>query len=72
VVPLLTVILTMGGMFLPPVPGGLCLLVVALFLGWLAWMSWSTLSRAGRFIRVLIIGVVVGIALARIAGIWVA
>jgi hypothetical protein len=35
-------------------------------------MSWSTLSRAGRFIRVLIIGVVVGIALARIAGIWVA
>ena len=28
-VPLLTVVLTMGGMFLPPVPGGLCLLVVA-------------------------------------------
>lgn len=71
-VPVLTVVMSMGGMFLPPVPGGLCLLAVALFLGWLAWLAWSTLSTAGRIVRVLIIGVVVGIALGRIAGIWVA
>jgi hypothetical protein len=70
-VPALTVLLTLGGMFLPPVPGAVCLLLVAAFLGWLASLAWPKLTAAGRSGRVLLIGVVVGVAIARLTGTWV-
>jgi hypothetical protein len=71
-VPVFTVLLTLGGMFLPPVPGAVCLLVVAAFLGWLASLAWPRLTAAGRIGRMLLIGAVVGVAIARVTGIWVA
>lgn len=71
-VPVATVLLTLGGMFLPPIAGGLCLLLVAVFLGWLASLAWPRLGTVARAGRVLIILVVIAVAAARMTGIWVA
>lgn len=69
-VPVLTVLLTLGGLFLPSVWGGACLLVVAAFLGWLASLAWPRLGVAARMVRVAVITLVVAVAAARIAGLW--
>jgi len=71
-VPLLTVVLTLGGMFLPPLLGGLCLLVVAGFLSWLAALAWPRLGGGARIVRIIVIGMVVAVAFARMTGQWVA
>lgn len=70
IVPAFTVALVLAGMFSPPVIGGLCLLVVAAFLLWLAYLAWPELPRSGRFSRLLIIGIVAGVAIARMTGTW--
>jgi hypothetical protein len=69
-VPVLTVLLTLGGLFLPPVPGGLCLLVVAVFLAWLASLAWPRLGAGGRVVRVAVIALVAAVAVARMTGVW--
>lgn len=69
-VPVLTVLLTLGGLFLPPVAGGLCLLVVAVFLGWLASLAWPRLGAGSRLVRVAVIALVAAVAVARMAGAW--
>lgn len=69
-VPLATVVLVFVGLFTGPVLGGLCLLVVAAFLGWLAYLAWPQLSRGGRIGRSLVLGILTGVALARMFGFW--
>lgn len=69
-VPLATVVLVFVGLFTGPVLGGLCLLVVAAFLGWLAYLAWPHLSRGGRIGRSLVLGILTGVALARMFGFW--
>lgn len=69
-VPLATVVLVFVGLFTGPVLGGLCLLVVAAFLGWLAYLAWPQLSRGGRIGRSLVLGILTGVALARMSGFW--
>lgn len=70
-VPVATVLLTLGGMFLPPLLGGLCLLLVAAFLGWLGSLAWPRLSAGARAGRVVIVLVVAAVAVARMTGAWV-
>jgi hypothetical protein len=69
-VPLATVVLVFVGLYAGPVLGGLCLLAVAAFLGWLAYLAWPQLSRGGRLGRSLVLGLLAGVALARLLGLW--
>jgi hypothetical protein len=69
-VPVATVVLVFVGLFAGPVIGGLCLLTVASFLGWLAYLAWPELSRGGRTARALVLGMVTGAAVARLLGFW--
>lgn len=71
-VPVATVALVLGGLFLPRAIGALCLLVVAAFLGWLGYLSWSRLSAPARLWRVLVVGLISGVAIARFTGNWTA
>jgi hypothetical protein len=70
-VPLATAVLVFVGLYSGPVIGGLCLLAVAGFLGWLVLLSWPTLGRTARLVRLLVLGIVVGTALSRLSGLWV-
>jgi hypothetical protein len=70
VVPLATAVLVFVGLYSGALIGGLCLLVVAGFLGWLVYLSWPRLGRGARLVRLLVLGLVVGSALARLSGLW--
>jgi hypothetical protein len=69
-VPLATVVLVFVGLSAGPVIGGLCLLAIAAFLGWLAYLAWPEMSRGSRTVRALLLGMVTGAALARMFGVW--
>ena len=65
---LLALGLVAAGLLAPPVAGGVLLLVVAALLGWLVYLSWPAVPAQGRAIRVVVIALVIGYALSRIAG----
>jgi hypothetical protein len=67
-IPLATVVLVFVGVFAGAVIGGLCLLVLAAFLGWLAYLSWPQLKTRDRLIRLLVLGLLTGAALAQFTG----
>jgi hypothetical protein len=69
-VPVATVVLVFVGLYAGPVLGGICLLVVAAFLGWLAYLAWPKLGSGGRVGRCLVLGLLAGFALARLTGLW--
>lgn len=69
-VPLATAVLVFVGLYAGPTIGGLCLLAVAGFLGWLAYLGWPQLSGGARVLRMLVLGVLGGVALARLSGLW--
>ncbi|MEZ5115823.1 MAG: DUF6703 family protein [Candidatus Nanopelagicales bacterium] len=48
--------------------GGLFLLVTAAFLGWLLALSWPVLTTSSRVLRVVVVGMVVGIAVLKFLG----
>lgn len=60
--------LVAAGLLAPPVWGAAGLLLVALFLTWLVYLSWPAIRLPAKAIRVLVIAMVVGYALARLAG----
>lgn len=67
-VPALVLVLTVAGLMAPPVIGVACLVVLAAFLGWLASLGWPRLDPTGRLLRVLVVGLLVGAAIARATG----
>jgi len=69
-IPLATVVLVFVGLFAGPIIGGLCLLVLAAFLGWLAYLAWPKLRRRDRLIRLLVLGMLTGVAVAQLSGTW--
>jgi hypothetical protein len=69
-VPVATVVLVLVGMTAGPVVGGLCLAALAGFLGWLSYLAWPEVSTGGRIARMLVLGMVAGVALARLLGLW--
>jgi hypothetical protein len=69
-VPVATVVLVFVGLYAGPVLGGICLLVVAAFLGWLAYLAWPQMGGGGRVSRCLVLGVLAGFAVARLTGLW--
>jgi hypothetical protein len=51
VVPLVSVLLLIGGLALPVAPGVVCLVVLAGFVGWLTYLSWPVVVGQGRVVR---------------------
>jgi hypothetical protein len=52
IVPLVSVLLLIGGLALPPVIGVVCLTVLAAFVGWLTYLSWPAIVGQARVVRV--------------------
>lgn len=50
------------------VVGAIFLLIVAAFLGWLLALSWPLLSSGRRFMRILVVGALVGLAILKLGG----
>lgn len=48
--------------------GGILLLLVALFLGWLVTLSWPVISPGSRILRVVVVAAIVGIAILKFLG----
>jgi len=48
--------------------GGIFLLIVAMFLGWLLVLAWPILGGTARFVRVVVVAAVVGLAILKFAG----
>lgn len=59
--------LAIGGALLPAWAGAACLAVLGVFLGWLLYLAWPTLERPKRLLRLLVLGVIIGAAIARVA-----
>jgi hypothetical protein len=52
VIPLLSVLLLIGGLALPVILGLVCLLLLAGFVGWLTFLSWPAIVGQARAVRV--------------------
>jgi hypothetical protein len=52
IVPLTSVLLLIGGLALPVMPGVVCLALLAAFVGWLTYLSWPAVVAQGRLVRV--------------------
>jgi hypothetical protein len=48
--------------------GAIFLLIVAAFLGWLLALSWPLLSSGRRFMRLLVVGALVGLSILKLGG----
>ncbi|GAT66738.1 hypothetical protein HS048_13135 [Planomonospora sp. ID91781] len=53
--PLLLVVLLLAGFAVPSFWGGLAVLPVIAFVGWLAYMSWPSLATKGRILRIALL-----------------
>jgi len=58
--------LTMGGLLLENVIGGVLLLVLAAFAAWLAVLGWPRITPLGRVLRLLVVGLVLYAAFTRL------
>jgi hypothetical protein len=67
-IPAVVLVLTIAGLMAPPAVGVPCLVILALFLGWLASLAWPRLDTSGRLLRALVVGLLVGAAIARATG----
>jgi hypothetical protein len=66
-VPKALLLLTIAGLlllalFVEGIIGGICLLLLGAFFGWLLLISWPVLSPIGRLLRLLVVGVIVAFA----------
>lgn len=57
--------LAVGGAFLPASPGVACLLVLAVFLGWLLYLSWPSLDAPKRLLRLVVVAALLMAAVVR-------
>ena len=62
---LLVAALLVGGLSLHSAVGGLLLLVLAAFAGWVTYLAWPVLRPPARALRVLVLLLLVGAAVAR-------
>ena len=56
-----------GAGIAPGVWGALCAVVLAAFLGWLLVLAWPKLTPTSRAVRMVVIGILLGAAIAKLA-----
>jgi hypothetical protein len=61
IVPLLSVLLLIGGFALPGPIGLVCLLVLAAFVCWLTYLSWPVIVAPARAVRVATVGLILAV-----------
>jgi hypothetical protein len=66
VVPLVSVLLLLGGLALPVPIGVACLAVLAAFVGWLTFLSWPAIVGPARAVRVATFLLLVGAVVVRL------
>ncbi|WP_433697934.1 DUF6703 family protein [Nocardiopsis sp. CA-288880] len=66
--PLVLGALFLAGLAAPGFVGAVCLLLVAVFFVWLAFLTWPSLTGQQKVPRVLMVGVVLVLAVARTLG----
>jgi len=66
VVPLVSVLLLLGGLALPVAAGVPCLLLLAAFVSWLTYLSWPAIVGPARLVRVLTLALLLGAAAHRL------
>jgi hypothetical protein len=66
VVPVVSVLLLLGGLALPVPIGVTCLAVLALFVGWLTFLSWPAIVGQARVVRIATLLLLVFAAVTRI------
>jgi len=64
-VPLLSLLLLIGGLALPSAVALACLGALALFLAWLTFLSWPVLVGQARAVRVATVALVVAVGVSR-------
>ena len=64
-VPLGTVLLVVIGLFSPLPIAVPALVLVFLFFVWIAYLSWPVVSTSGKFLRGMMLGLIVAMALSR-------
>ena len=65
-VPVLSLLLLVGGLALPPVFGALCLLLLLAFISWLTYLSWPVVVGNARLLRFVTLALVVFALLSRL------
>lgn len=58
-VPALIAGLMVLALFLTGVAAGICLSIVAIFIGWLMYLSWPLLDARSRIVRLLVLGILI-------------
>ncbi len=70
-VPIAMGLLLLVGLLAPSIIGGIALLGLGVFLGWLLAVSWPLVSGSARLVRLLVVAAVLGVGVARLVG-WYA
>jgi len=66
-VPLVSLLLLIGGLALPNVLGAVCLALLALLVGWLTYLSWPVVVGPARAVRMATLGLLLVLIVSRIA-----
>ena len=67
-IPIVVLVLTLVGLGAPLPLAVPSLALVGIFVGWLSTLSWPVLGARGRFVRVLMLAVLVAAVVARVVG----
>lgn len=67
VLPIALVVLVFAGFYYPGILGGLCLVVVDVFIGWLTYLSWPVDVTKKRAVRVFVFLVLVTLTVSQFA-----
>ena len=67
-VPVLSVVLLLGGLFAPPGLGVPLLLLLVVFIGWLSYLSWPVVAGVQRVVRLATIGLVLAAVAGKLSG----
>ena len=65
-VPVLSILLLVGGLLLPPVYGAVCLGLLVLLVGWLSYLSWPVVVGQARILRLVTLGLLVVVLVQRL------
>lgn len=66
VVPVLMLSFLLVGLFVPGTTGGIFILIVGLFVGWLLYLSWPLLGSRARLLRLGVVALILFSAYAQI------